>query len=90
MRAARRRLQGAGDVVGLFQIGQDLDAAVVIGLADFGGADLACGAVEQPRAQPLFQRLNMIAHHGGRHVELTSCGRKSAAVDDPDERGQAG
>ncbi len=32
-RAARRRLQGARDVIGLFEVGKDLDGAVVIGLA---------------------------------------------------------
>lgn len=50
-RAARRRLQGAGDVVGLLDIGQNLDRAVVIGPAHLGQTDLPRGAVEQPRAR---------------------------------------
>jgi hypothetical protein len=68
-RTARRRLKSAGDVVGLFEIGEYLGAAIVIGLADFGEADLACGAVEKPRAEPLFQCLDVVAHHRRRHVE---------------------
>ncbi|GAA0006155.1 hypothetical protein BRDID11002_61590 [Bradyrhizobium diazoefficiens] len=39
-RAAGHRLQFARDIVGLFDIGEDLDAAVVIGLADLGEVDL--------------------------------------------------
>jgi hypothetical protein len=73
-RAARRRLQGAGDVVGLLEVGKDLDAAIVIGLADFGDADLPGGAVEKPRAEPILQRLDMVAYHRGRHVEAAACG----------------
>src|SRR5271169_5532336 len=34
--SAWRRLQGAGDVVGLFEIREYLRAAIVIGLADLG------------------------------------------------------
>ena len=73
-RAARRRLLGAGDVVGLFDVGKDLNAAVVIGLADLGEADLARGALKQPRAEPVFERLDMVAHHRRRHVEPAAGG----------------
>jgi hypothetical protein len=59
-RTAWRRLQGAGDVIGLFDIGEDLDAAVVIGPADFGEADLARGALKQPRPEPVFERLDVV------------------------------
>ncbi len=80
----------AGDVVGLFDVGEDLDRAVVIGLADLGDADLARGAVEQPRAEPVLQRLDVVAHHGRRHVELAGGGGETAGFNDPDESGQAG
>ncbi len=89
-RAARRRLQRARDIVGLLDIGEDLDAAVVIGATDLGHADLARRAVEQASAQALLQRLDVIAHHGRGHVELAPGGGKPAAVDDADERGEAG
>jgi hypothetical protein len=71
-------------------IGQDLRAAIVISLADLGQTDLSRGAMEQPRAEPLLQRLDVIAHHGGRHVEAAGGGGKPATVDDPDKRRQAG
>ena len=89
-RAARRRLQGAGDVVGLLDIGKDLDGAVVIGPAHLGQADLPRGAVEQPRAEPVLQRLDMVAHHRRRHVEPASGRGKSAAIRHPDEGRQTG
>ena len=85
-RAARRRLQGAGDVVGLLDVGEDLDAAVVVGPADLGEADLSRGAVEQPRAEPVFQRLDMVAHHGRRHVEPAAGGGEAAAYPPPERR----
>src|SRR5260370_19423992 len=78
-RAARRRLQGTGDVVGLLEVGKDLDAPIVIGLADFGDADLPGGAVEKPRTEPVFQRLDMVAYHRGRHVETAACGHAASA-----------
>jgi len=45
---------------------------------------------KEARAEPLLQRLHMIAHHGGRHVELAPRSRKAAAVDDPHKCRQAG
>src|SRR5262249_17546316 len=81
-RAARHRLQGAGDVVGLSDVGEDQHGAVVIGAADFGETDFSCGPVEQPRAQPVLQRLHVVAHHGGGHVELGAGGGETAAFDD--------
>src|SRR5207248_7766566 len=89
-RAARRRLQGASNVVGLLEVGKDLDAAVVIAFADFGEADLSCRAIEQPRAEPVFERLDMVTHHRRRHVEATSGGREPATIHYPDESRQTG
>jgi hypothetical protein len=66
---ARRRLQGAGEFVGLFEIRKDLRAAIVIGVADFRETDLAGRAMEKPRAKPVLQRLNVVAHHRRRHFE---------------------
>ena len=58
----------------LLDIAQDLNAAVIIGLADFGQADPSRGAIEQPCAEPVFERLNVVAHHRCRHVELARGG----------------
>ncbi|GCC47396.1 hypothetical protein chiPu_0031598, partial [Chiloscyllium punctatum] len=89
-RAARHRLQCAGDVVGLLDVGEDMDAAVVIGLADLGEADLARGAVEQSGTEAIFQRLHVVAHHCRGHVELAAGRGEAAGINDPDERGQTG
>jgi len=80
----------AGDIIRLLEVGKNLRGALVIGSADFGQADLSRRAVEQPRPEPLFQSLDVIAHHGGRHVELAPRSRKPAVVDDPDEGAEAG
>ncbi len=47
-------------------------------------------AVEQPGAEPVLQRLDVVAHHRGRHVELAAGGGKAAGIHDPDEGGQTG
>jgi hypothetical protein len=47
----------------VFEFGKDLRAAIVIGLADFGQADFPRRAVEQPRAEPILERLHVVADH---------------------------
>ena len=68
-RAARRRLQRAGNIVGLLDIGQNLRGAIVIGPADFGQADLARGAIEKTHAKFLLQLLHMLADHARRDIK---------------------
>ena len=46
--------------------------------------------LSKPRAKPVFQRLDMVAHHGGGHVEAAAGGGKPAAVHHPNERCQTG
>ncbi len=75
-RAARRRMQRLGDPVGILQLAEDLHAAFVIGLADLGQPDLARRPVQQPRAEPVFERLDMVADHGHRHVQPRAAAEK--------------
>jgi hypothetical protein len=88
--SARRRLQRAGDVIGLLDIGENLNAAVVIDPPDFGEADLPRGALEQPCTEPVFECLDVIAHHRRRHVEPATRGREAAIVHHPDKGRQTG
>jgi hypothetical protein len=89
-RTARCGLQGAGEFVGQFEIRKDLRAAIVIGLADFRETDLAGRAMEKPRAKPVLQRLDVVAHHRRRHFEPAAGRRKPAAVHYLDECRQTG
>ena len=62
---------------------------LVVGLADIGEADLAGRAVQKPRAEPVFQRLDMARHHRDGHVQPPRRGRETAALDDAPEHRQA-
>src|SRR5580704_7900403 len=80
--AARRGLEIAGGAFGIFQFVEDAQAALVVVLADLGGADAPRRAIEQPHAEPLLERADMFAHHGWRHVEVPSRRGKARGLDD--------
>ena len=86
-RAARGRLQCAGDAVGLFDAGEDLARTLVIGLADLSEADSSRCAVEEPHAEPVLKRLNMVAHHRDRHVRRRAAAEKPPLSDNATEYG---
>src|SRR5437016_13893692 len=59
---AWRQLRGARSLVSLFQIVQDLRAALVILAPDLGQADPPCGSVQEACAQYVFQRPHLLAY----------------------------
>src|SRR5260370_1084666 len=67
--SARSRVHVAYGLLGFLEIGQQPRAALVIGAASLGEADLARRAVQQPCSQPLLQFLHMLANHAGGHAE---------------------
>src|SRR6202521_821475 len=83
-------MQRLNDVISLIHIGENLQTAFVVGLADLGETDLARAAVEQTRAEPFLERLDLTRHRAGRRVELAARCRESAGVHDLDECGHAG
>jgi hypothetical protein len=83
--AAGRRLQIAGRALRLFHVGENAERTFVIILSDFGHADAARGAIEEPHTEPLFKRLNMGAYHCGRHAQPARRARKAAGIDDFDK-----
>src|SRR5256885_719680 len=62
---ARSRLQVACGPLGLLEIGQEPRTALVVGAPDFREADLARGAVQQTRTEPVLECLDMLADHAG-------------------------
>jgi hypothetical protein len=77
--AARRHLQGAGDLVGLLQLVEDLRAPLIVLAPDLGQAHAPSGAVEQTHAKCGFQRLDLIADRCRRHVEAARSKARSRA-----------
>ena len=73
-------MQRLNDVISLIHIGENLQTAFVVGLADLGETDLARAAVEQTRAEPFLERLDLTRHRAGRRVELAARCRESAGV----------
>src|SRR5437762_2965944 len=87
--AARCRLQRLRDVVGVIELFENLEAAVVIGLADFGQADLPRGAVEKARAEPLFESMDVSRRGAWRYPEPAACRCEPARLHHLDEGGHA-
>ena len=56
----RSRLQGAGCAVGFVEVGQNVGGAFVVRAADLRQAHLARGAIQEPRAQSIFQVMNVV------------------------------
>jgi hypothetical protein len=73
------------DAVCLVEIRQDLLATLVVGAADLGKADFAGAAVEQPHAEPCFERMNVFGNGARGHAKGAAGGGEATSVDDPDE-----
>jgi hypothetical protein len=86
---ARSRLQGAGCTVRFVDLGQKVGGACEVLSADLGQADLARGAVQEPRAQSILKLLNVTADHRPRDVEVTGRGGEATVLNDADEGGDA-
>jgi hypothetical protein len=82
-------LQGAGFAVRFVDLRQKAERAFVVLPADLRQAHLACGAIQEPRAQSLLQLLNVVADHRRRQVEAMGCCGEAAVLDDSDEGGDA-
>ncbi|ERO64187.1 hypothetical protein P308_25380 [Pseudomonas piscis] len=75
---AHRRLHVAGQLQHLPATGQDLATGS-------GQAELARGAVHQPRADPVFQLRQVTRDHRSRQVQVIGRRRLAAQVDHGDE-----
>jgi hypothetical protein len=62
--AARLVVQARHPRLGLLHKRQDIGAAFIVGAPRLGRAHPPCGAVQQPRAQPMFQFHHRLAHGG--------------------------
>jgi len=82
-------MQGARDAVGLIEVEEDLARSLIIRLADLGQAHFAGRAVEKARTEPVLERLDMVAHHGDRHVEPSRRSGEASALDDLPKHGEA-
>src|SRR6266403_6218760 len=77
---ARSRVRVAYGLLGFLEIGQQPRAALVIGAARLGEADLARRAVQQPRSQPFLEFLHMLADHAGGNAEPRRCAGEAGAL----------
>src|SRR3954452_4610788 len=75
--------------LGLLEVGENMQTALVIALADFRGVDAACGSVQQPDPNSLFESLNVLAHHCGGHAEMARRCDEAAALHHLDENSHA-
>ena len=66
--------------VGLFQLSQQGEGALVVELARFGGIDLTGGARQQPGGEGLLQLLHKFGGHGDRDAELVGGLGKALAL----------
>ena len=87
---ARLRLQPRHREVGLLEIGQYGDAALVIGLAVLGRAGAARGADEKLDAEFLLELDHVFAHRRAGQPQFPGGGRKAAVLHHPGEGPDAG
>jgi hypothetical protein len=80
-----RRCAGAGLALGLVDLAEDTQRALIEGLAFLGQLELARGPVHEPRAEPGFQAGYQLAHAGWGHAKAFCRRGEPAEVDDPDE-----
>jgi hypothetical protein len=85
-RAAHR--VGGGRLEGGLVVGQQPPGPFGQVAAGLGGRQAAGGALDQPRAHPLFQRRQGPGHGGGRAPQLAPGRRQAAGVDHRDQQGQ--
>ena len=83
-------LQARHREIGFLEIGQDGDAALVIGLPVLGRAGAAGGADQKLRAELLLQLDHVFAHGRARQAQLPRRGREAAVLHHPGEGPDAG
>ncbi|MOA31732.1 hypothetical protein D3C78_1529060 [compost metagenome] len=71
--------------VGLFQVGQQAHAALVIGLAVVRQPHLARGALQQPGAQARFHALDQVGDRGAGNLQVFRRLGKAAPFGDADK-----
>src|SRR6185312_366676 len=76
----------AGTSIRILEIGEDGDAAVVIGFAFDGGLDVAGGALQEPCAEPLLQSLDGDGRDRPRNVAIRRGRAEAASFYDADEK----
>jgi hypothetical protein len=74
-----------GEVLGLLQIGEQLDSAVVEIGARLGKADLPCRPVQKTRAEPVFQVADAPTDRRLRHAKPFSSAGEALRLNDGDE-----
>ena len=87
--ALHAALHQRGQAVGLFELAGDQLALVVVGRAHLGGRDPARAAVQQPRAEPAFQRRDVLGGGGLGDAQVGAGLAEAAGLDDADEETQA-
>ena len=60
----------ARTLIGILHVGEDCHAASVVRLTLDGRLDVACGALQEAHAEPLFQRLDRGSRQGLRQAEV--------------------
>jgi hypothetical protein len=85
-RPTRFRLQGFGDLIGILDIGENLDAPLVVGLSNLCNTDFSGASIEQTDTETFFKRLHMSSDYAGRQLQMTRRGREAGTFDNLDER----
>ena len=83
--AARPGALALDRVFGFLDIGKDASRPLQIAGADIGQAHRACGPLQQPRAEALFQRRDQPGDARGRQPELAGGRRKALQVRNRDK-----
>ena len=78
--ALRRARHVASHLLGFLHVMHDLHAAIIKGAPRFRQAQAPGGAVHQPRAQVLFQLLDLLGDHGARDLQLVGGRRETATI----------
>src|SRR5690606_34804380 len=84
--ADQPRDRPAGSSIGILEIGQDGNAAMVVGFALGGRLDVARRALQQPGAEPLLQCLDRGSRDRSRNAAIGRCSAEAAPFHDADEK----
>jgi hypothetical protein len=79
------RLDAGKGTLGILDIGENGDAAPVIGFAIQCRADMARGALEQAHAEPFFNLFHRVGHGRAWQAEVVGRQRKALPVDNTGE-----
>ena len=80
--AARLGVAAADEILRLLDQAQDVDDALEVAFAGLGQRQLAGGALEQARPEPLLEQADALGHDGGRQAHLAAGGRHVAGAGD--------